>query len=222
MSETGPALRGALGLDPVRWMMAPSERLAIVGLLTAMEPRRVLELGCADGGLTTWLSRQSAEVVTVDIDEKVMRVTRDLPNVTALHMTSDEAVRQLEAAGRRFDLTIIDADHSEAGVRRDLANALRFSDVILMHDTYYPPCRKGILDALAGRDVYYDLDLVPGGMQPDGLWGGVGVVIPGLRRGATAHVTPRLSTYPWLRRRWLLRQYADRARASARRLFGGG
>lgn len=221
MPASTSSLRGALGLDPVRWMMAPSERLAIVGVLAAMRPRDTLELGCADAGLTAWLSAYSERVVTVDIDEKVLRVTQGLANVTALHTSTKEAARRFEAEGRRFDLTVIDADHSEAGVRRDLESTLRFSEVILLHDTYHPPCRKGILDVLAGRDVYHDLDLVPGGLQPDGLWGGLGVVVPGLPRSAATHTTPRLSAYPWLRRRWLVRQYVQHLRARTRRVLGG-
>lgn len=191
-------LRRVLGLDAVGWMMAPSERLAIIGLLAMLRPKRALELGCAEGGLTTWLSTYAEEVVTVDIDEKVLRVTQALPNVVPMHMTTDEATRRLEAEGRRFDLTIIDADHSAEGVRRDLESALRFSDVIFLHDTYNPGCRAGILLVLEGRDVYHDLDLVPGGLQPDGLWGGLGIVVPGLPRSEVSHVTPRMSVFPWL------------------------
>jgi hypothetical protein len=211
-------VRSALGLEPVGWMMSPSERLAMIGLLATLRPATALELGCAEGGLTAWLSAFSGRVVTVDILPQVTEVAGRFPNVEALCMTSEEAVRKLEGEGRTFDLTVIDADHSEAGVRRDLDAALRFSRTILLHDTYYPPCREGMEAILAGRDVYRDLDLVPGGLQPDGLWGGLGIVIPGLPRDASVHVTPRVSMFKYLKRRWLGegqeqgRGWRDRAR----------
>lgn len=216
-------LRRVLGLDALGWMMAPSERLAIVGLLAMLRPKTALELGCADGGLTSWLSTYAEAVVTVDIDEKVLRVAASLPNVTPLHMTSAEATCRLEAEGRRFDLTVVDADHSAAGVRRDLESALRFSEVIVLHDTYNPDCRAGIVEVLAGRDVYHDLDLVPGGLQPDGLWGGLGIVIPGLSVSEPRHVTPRESVFPWLAERAQRPQSVERGLwRSARRLVRGG
>jgi hypothetical protein len=210
-------LRHLLGLEPSGWMMAPSERLAILGLLLALKPRTALEFGCAEAGLTLWLSRCCEEVVTVDVDPSVVERTRPLANVTALCMTSEEAGRRLIAEGRRFELTVIDADHAEEPVRRDLENALRFSDVVLLHDTYHPPCRRGILAALATADVYADLDLVPGGLQPDGLWGGIGIVVPGLPRSTRSHLTPRASMYEWMRRLWTATTYRDlwRARSAA-------
>jgi len=224
----GPAavlpLRAVLGLEPLGWMMAPSERLAIVGLLAMLRPRRSLELGCAEGALTAWLSRYSEQVVTVDIDEKVLRVTQAMANVRALHMTTDEATRRIEAEGQRFDLTVVDADHSAEGVRRDLEATLRFSDVVLVHDTYHPPCRDGIVSVLRERDVWFDLDLVPGGLQPDGLWGGLGIVIPGLPRGAARFVTPRRTGFRAMRHWWRWQQHtgrvADALSRMSRRLGG--
>jgi SAM-dependent methyltransferase len=218
MSPPPDALRGVLGLEPLGWMMAPSERLAIVGLLAILRPRRSLELGCAEGRLTEWLSAYSERVVTVDLDPRVHEVTRHLANVTALCTSTEAAASRIEAEGTRFDLTVVDADHSADGVRRDLERALRFSDVILLHDAYHPPCRAGIEAVLADRDVYRDLDLVPGGLQPDGLWGGLGIVIPSLPRATVSHVTPRASTFPALRRRWLAGQWAARPGAALRRL----
>lgn len=207
-----------LGIEPLGWMMAPSERLALVGLLAMLRPRRTLELGCAQGVLTGWLSEYSEQVISVDIDAHVLRVAEALPNVVGLHMTTDEATQRFAAEGRRFDLTIIDADHSREGVRRDLEAAIGFSDVIVLHDTYHPPCRDGMTAVLERHDVFADLELVPGGLQTDGLWGGLGVVLPGVPRGAAAFVTPRRSTFPWLRRRWRLDGHAARMRAALGRI----
>lgn len=184
------------------WMMSPSERLALIGLLQTIKPRCTLELGCADGGLTRWLSKYSDSVITVDMDSKVKDVTRGLTNVTALSMTTLEAFDWLRARDLVFDLTIIDADHSRIGVKSDLENAIQFSRFIVLHDTYYPPCREGILDVVASSKYYYDLELVPGGLQPDGMWGGLGIVLPKFGKQEKEFITPRLSTFPLLLPRW--------------------
>lgn len=202
--------------------MSPSERLVILGLLLAQKPRRVLELGCAKGGLTDWLSRCCDEVVTVDLDPNVNAVARSYSNVTPMCMSTQEAARALQVQASHFDLCIIDADHSSQGVRRDLENAIQFSDVIILHDTYYPPCREGILAALSSRNIYYDLDLVTGGLQPDGLWGGIGIVIPGERPTGKAYVTPRLVLYPWLRLMWKINLIAETAVRSLSRAQARG
>ncbi len=200
------ALESFLGIAPSNWMMAPSERFVILGILQALKPQLVLELGCAQGGLTEQLSKYSDKVITVDLDPRVAQVTRDLENVTAFNMTTAEAFARLREQRLVFDLTVIDADHSRAGVARDLEQALQCSRCIVMHDTYYPPCRAGMLDVLSSREVYYDLELVPGGLQTDGLWGGLGIVLPQVRRQAQAYVTPRRSTFTALASEWERRE----------------
>ncbi|MBL6982320.1 MAG: hypothetical protein ISR58_14165, partial [Anaerolineales bacterium] len=122
-------LKSLLGLEPSKWMMAPSERLAVLGLLQTIMPKKALEFGCADAGLTAWLSQYSDEVVTVDIDPKVLVLAQPFHNVTPLCMTTQEPADWAWSEGKHFDLAVIDADHSEAGVRRDLKNAMRFCDV---------------------------------------------------------------------------------------------
>ncbi len=203
--DSNNVVEGLLGLEPLAWMMSPSERLALLGLLVILKPKRTLEFGCAAGSLTYWLSRYSNEVVTVDYDPKVLTVAKKFPNVTPLCMTTVEAARLIEAEGQRFDLTVIDADHSNRGVQLDLENALRFSNMIILHDTYNPGCQEGMLQALEGRDVYFDLELVPGGLQPDGMWGGLGIVMPRHEKGLKRYVTPRYSPFAYLRWRWILR-----------------
>jgi len=181
-------------------MMAPSERLALLGLIFLLEPKQVLELGCGDGGLTRWLARLVPQVTTVDLDPDVNRTCKSLGNVSGLCMTTEEALKQFANQGRRFDLVIIDAEHSTHGAKTDLEGALCLSDVILMHDTFRPACRIGLQRALADKDVYANLDLVEGGLQPDGLWGGLGIVVTWLPSTSRTFVTQRHSVYPRLRR----------------------
>ncbi len=52
-----------LGLEKSQsWMMAPNERLAIIGIINIIKPISVLELGYASGGCTEYLSKYSKNV----------------------------------------------------------------------------------------------------------------------------------------------------------------
>jgi hypothetical protein len=217
MSSPRQDLHSLIGISQSSWMMHPSERLLLLGLISILKPRRVLEFGCAQGGLTVWLSRLVPEVVTVDRDVSVNAVCAGLPNVTPLCMATDEAAAQFIRANDEFDLTIIDADHSTEGVRKDVINALTFSEVILVHDTFHPPCRKGIEEALAGKQIYSDLELVSGGLQPDGLWGGIGIILPKVAAQGSL-CTPRYSTYSELERQSRFEHLPNQRRSRSEQL----
>lgn len=211
-----------IGLQQSSWMMAPSERLAIIGILQTMQPATCLEFGCAQGGLTRVLSRYCGNVLTVDIDANAKEVVHDLHNAEAWIMDTKSAAQQIIRDGKRFDLTIIDADHSRAGVRADLANALEFSNAIVLHDTYYPPCRNGMLDVLKDRhDLFYDLEFVPGGLQSDGLWGGLGIVIPGETR-PQVYISRRNSLYRLMARIYQLQKKSKKLNRTRLRVVGKG
>ncbi len=206
MPDKSSVLLSLLGAQHSAWMMWPSERFALLGILQLVKPERSLELGCAEGGLTTWLSQYSTSVVTVDSDPKVLQVTKQMKNVTPLCMKTTEAFDWIQTHNLTFDLTVIDADHSREGVRRDLERSLAFSHCILLHDTYYPPCRAGMMDVLLDSQVYFDLELIPGGLQPDGMWGGLGIVLPRVRHKEKSGVTPRRSTFHALASEWKTRE----------------
>ena len=108
---------------------------------------------------------------------------------------------------------LVDADHSRASAYADVRAGLELADVVLCHDSYNPSVRAGIRDALAGRDVYCDLDFVPGCLQSNGLWGGFALIMPSLGRSTRYNYDPRVSAQPTLRLMALLRNpvatYAD-------------
>ena len=168
---------GSRKLEDSEWLMYSGERLALAGLLAELKPARSLEVGCWRGGSTRVLSRYSGSVVSIDVDDTVEEIAAQFPNVTAVCADSSIALRSLRERNERFDFALIDADHSREGVRGDLTQCLQFADVILLHDTANPDCRAGILDALAGASCYYDLDLLAGGLQPEGLWGDLGLCL---------------------------------------------
>jgi hypothetical protein len=192
-NELPPHLAKFLSIEPdSKWLMSPVERLVIVGLLELLRPSRTLELGHRFGGCTEWLARYSGEVYSVDIDAAVIESSKRWPNVRPIHADTKAAMRELEGQGLRFGFALIDADHSFEAARDDLLVAARLTDVIVLHDSFNPVCRAGYVAALAQLDAYSDLDLADGHIQTDGLWGGLGIVVPGLPRSTPRQLTPRL------------------------------
>lgn len=93
---------------------------------------------------------------------------------------------------------LIDANHSEEGVRRDLDNVLRYMPqrplYIVMHDSFNPGCRRGIMTAIWSSNPHVhmvELDFVVGRFvtQEEGnyrqMWCGLalGVLLPEKRTG---------------------------------------
>ncbi len=193
------------------WMMLPGERFAVIGLLHLLKPSSILEFGSAFGGLTEWLCSVAANVVTVDIDPRVLELSKEFPNIVPLHMTTEEAFRKLEKENAHFDLCVVDADHSVEGARGDLQRAMKLADIVLVHDTYHPACREGYLKALADADVYYELDLVDGHIQTDGMWTGLGIVIPSFPSSLHDLGTPKLPNYPFIEKAFRRKEFARKA-----------
>lgn len=208
-ADTRARLEDALGLVSSHWMMNPAERLAIIGLLEVLRPGRALEIGYGYGGFTRVLSRYAAEVHTVDTHERVLAISRELPQVTAWHATSDEVLSRFAREGARFDFCLLDGDHSRAAARRDLDAAIGIAEVIVMHDAGNPECRAGYAEALAVHDVYANLDWVDGRIQVDGPWGGFGLVLTGYPRNQPYRITPvRTQNFELVAAAWAARPAA--------------
>lgn len=225
--------KAKLALAPDDCLMTAAEKAALIGLLHLLRPRTVLEFGFRNGGSCCWFSALAGEVVSVDIDPTCATRAAQWGNVRFLAMDTVQAARQLRAEGRRFDLMLVDAEHSKAAAGADVTAGLELADVILVHDSYNPCVRAGVKQALKGRDVYCDLDFVPGCLQSNGLWGGFALVVPALRRHEGYNYDPRISAQPWLAAVAMLRNpvetYADtwwgrlggRAKGWWRRKFTG-
>ncbi|MBF0430817.1 MAG: class I SAM-dependent methyltransferase [Fibrobacteria bacterium] len=181
------------------WMMTGGERMALIGILKMFEPASVLEFGCRFGGATKWMSELSHEVVTVDIDSNCEKYISHLDNVRFLNMTTQEAASLLRKEEKKFDMVFVDADHTYAGVYKDLLDAFQLGDIILFHDAYMTACRKGAKKALKNTNYFYDLDFVPGYLQANGLWGGLGIVIPKFTRKEKYIADPRFPVHGLLR-----------------------
>ncbi len=113
-----------------------------------------------------------------------------LANVTYLSGDSRQILpalfEELNSAGICVNFVLIDADHSAEGVRRDISLVLQYVPrepmFLLMHDSFNPRCRQGMLEAPWQEARYchfVDLDFVPGrvvehsGPSHGELWGGL-------------------------------------------------
>ena len=180
-------LQKKIGIQNPNWLMSTREKLGLIGLLHCLKPKKVLELGYHRGGATKWLSEFSEQVITVDVNEFVADAPNLFNNVEAWNCPTLEAASRIKKENLLFDLAIIDADHSRLAVSADINGIIEHSDIILMHDSFNPDCRQGMIDALKNQTTHaYDLDFIPSISKNDGLWGGLAIAwksqTPGLAK----------------------------------------
>jgi 23S rRNA (uracil1939-C5)-methyltransferase len=73
------------------------------------EGKRVLELHAGVGSLTRALCAEASQVVAVERDRVACGLLkRNAPSVRVLQTSAEEAVKQLAAAGERFDVVVLD------------------------------------------------------------------------------------------------------------------
>ena len=184
-----------LGVANKNWLMSTREKLGLIGLLHCMNPCTVLELGYHRGGTTQWITRFAKKVITVDVNEFVSLAPGQYSNLEAWNCSTLDAINRIKKEKLYFDLAIIDADHSKNAVFNDVTGILPHSEVILMHDSFNPECRKGMLEALKTQKTHaYFLDFIPSSLKHDGLWGGIGIAWksnnPGLSEEFPGEISP--------------------------------
>ena len=175
-----------------QWQMSHSERLALEAILQKIRPECSIEIGTFHGGSLSLLKKFSKHVYSIDIDASIPEKLGNFHNVTYLTGPSEEILPQLleklNTQNCSPDFILIDGDHSKQGVMRDLQTVLRYAPsrnlVVMMHDSFNPECRLGMLEVDWESSPYLqwvDLDFIPGriiehGGGGDGeLWGGLGL-----------------------------------------------
>ena len=135
-----------LGIANSDWLMSTREKLGLIGLLELLKPKNVLEFGYHRGGATKWLSKYSESLITVDVNEAVGKAEDDFPNARAWNCPTHEALKRIK-------------DDLFHPISRSLMPIIRVmqllptfavfdhANVILMHDSCNPDCRKGMKDA---------------------------------------------------------------------------
>ena len=182
--------------DHDRWLMTDAERSALAALLSELRPECAIEIGTYKAGSLGIISRFCKQVYTLDIDPSFRDMYGErFPNVQFIVGKSDETLPPLLEKIQRLDeplgFVLIDANHSEEGVRRDIENVLRYTPMrplyIIMHDSFNPNCRRGMLMAnwLSNPYVHMvEMDYVVGrfiskkeGDNYRGMWCGFALAI---------------------------------------------
>ena len=177
---------------PLDWHMVPAERCALETVLRRLRPRAAIEIGTFRGGSLQTIAKYAETVISIDIDPSVQEnLAPKFPEVK--FMTGDsskllpEVFAHLEAGGIDLQFVLIDGDHTPEGVRRDIETVLTYRPrspmVVLMHDSYNPGCRSGMLTAAWESSPYVhclEIDYVCGQIVPypdaetfGEMWGGL-------------------------------------------------
>ena len=163
---------------PLDWQMTRAERFTLIHILKKLQPELSIEIGTYKGGSLQVLSRYSKAVVSVDILPSIAVSLGGLfSNVTFMSGDSSilipRLIEQINASEERVGLVLIDGDHSEEGVRRDITNIFSLRPKrpigIVMHDSFKPPCRAGMQSAnweACPYIHYVELDFVAGVFLP--------------------------------------------------------
>lgn len=135
------------------WMMTDAERSTLCALLSVQRPRCAIEVGVYRAGSLAILAAHATKVYALDIDPHCATAYRArFPNVEFITGPSQETlptlIDKIQGAGEPLEFVLIDADHRETGVRRDIENVLRYRPhhplYLLMHDSFNPGCRAGM------------------------------------------------------------------------------
>ena len=156
------------------WLMTDAERSALAVLLSNLRPECAIEIGTYKAGSLGILSKYSNRVYSIDIDPSFRAEYCNIfPNVKFIVGNSQEVLPALLEDIQRnkepLGFILVDGNHSGKGIRIDIENILRFSPsqplIIIMHDSFNPECRKGILTANWSSNPYVqmlELDYVVG------------------------------------------------------------
>jgi hypothetical protein len=238
---------------PLHWQMTRCEKYGFAGLLDAAAPDVAIEIGTYQGGSLQLIARHARKVYSIDVSPSCAeRLRGRFDNVEFLVGDSrsllPDLLRRIEERGEHLQFVLIDGGHTADAVRSDIDQVLRYVPsrplFVVFHDSFHPPCRKGVLEAdWSGCPYvhYVEVDFVPGVFhreafdtaKPRSMYGGLALAVlkPEQRAGplvvhqsqeglydvvfASSRYTPK-SRYWWLER-W---QRAKKALRRRLRLAG--
>lgn len=181
----------------LHWQMGRCERLVMERLLATIRPKLAIEIGTYLGGSLQVIARNSESVISLDMDDSIEgKLASRFPNVEFVSGRTQETlpklVCHLNAQGKSPDFVLVDGDHSLEGVRDDINSLLKIQPlrnmVIIMHDSFNPFCRAGMIVADWARCPYVhsvEIDFVPGVFFAQGydtaeagsMWAGLGCAL---------------------------------------------
>jgi len=136
-------------------LMSPQERVTLYGLTFGFAPERYLEIGTCRGGSAVVVSAALDDLgkgKAFGIDPK-WAVSDETANLIKNRFTFVEGPSPqvlpivAEMAGGKFDMILIDGDHSFKSALADLEGSLPLASpggIILLHDAYWPEVMKAI------------------------------------------------------------------------------
>jgi predicted O-methyltransferase YrrM len=148
-------------LDVIRWApvwMSRAERLLLYTLVFSLRPARYLEIGTLRGGSALVVNaaldalQSDGRIICVDPQPQIKpeHWQKLADRTTLIQGYSPDALPQaVEAAGGRFDLVLIDGDHSYKGVMRDSEGVLPYvtdGAYLLFHDSLFTDVARGLND----------------------------------------------------------------------------
>jgi len=159
--------------------MSPAERTTILHLIHLLpEKKLAIELGCYTGGFLRHLSKHFKHVTSFDLTHEYVN-KEDYQNVTFVPGYSMDTFW----INNRASFILIDGDHSYRTVMSDLGPVSIHKPcqetIILIHDSWYGPSRKAIIDSHLERNPYIhriDLDLCSGSWTGSRWVGGLCII----------------------------------------------
>ena len=160
------------------WIMTDAERSSLTVLLQELRPQCAIEIGTYRGGSLSFLSKYSRHVYSIDIDPLCRNTFAgqfsNVEFIVGSSLTTLPAVLEtIRERGQTLNFVLIDANHSENGVRGDINTLPQYEPTaplyVIMHDSFNPACRKGIRTAnwAANPHVHLlELDYVCGRLMP--------------------------------------------------------
>ena len=125
-------------------LQVPSELEQMLKLYRERKPKRVLEIGCWDGGtLKEWMTNHTPEVlVAVDLEHRNRDAYESWRHpATSLYWYAGQSQDASQVAAMQshapYDWVFIDGDHGEWGVSTDVQTCLplvRKGGLMLLHD----------------------------------------------------------------------------------------
>lgn len=182
---------------PLHWQMTRCEKFALSSLVAHANPKVALEVGTYRGGSLQILSAKAEKVYSLDINPESQNALKPkFSNVEFLAGDSrvllPNLIEKLQSESEPLGFVLIDGDHSKEGVRSDINSVLRFVPnqrvFIVLHDSFHPACREGILSADWKGSPYVhfvEVDFVPGVFhyesfdtaEPRSMWAGLAVAL---------------------------------------------
>ena len=177
---------------PLYWEMVNAEKIALLNLLSDVKPSIAIEIGTRKGGSLQLIAAMSQTVYCLDIDPQIKELSTAFPNANFIigdsKETLPELLKNLKSKTLQPDFILVDGDHSSEGVKKDIGHILAMEItkplVVLMHDSFNPGCRNGMLEIDYEKNpyvVFVDIDFVQGiySTTPTTrgeMWGGFGLI----------------------------------------------